>query len=80
MTSNEFIKVCLNMGYVAKDNRSIKSLNEWVKLNPKNSYTEEDFIEVHRCFDGNIYTNDKWRNEHGGFKSTRHFKNFSFNG
>lgn len=58
VNSKEFIESCLDGGYVPCF--KIKYLKQWIKQNPKDCYTDEDFINVYRCFDSDMYTDGEW--------------------
>lgn len=77
MTCEEFIKACVNSGYVYRS--EVKELKKWLEENPKEVYAEEYFIEVYRHFDAIRYENsfsDKWRLVERQ-KTTKHYTNIS---
>ena len=80
MTCDEFIKACVDGGYIYRS--EVKGLKEWLKQNPKETYTEECFIEVYRHFEAiRNNTSDKWRfgcdGRLNGYRMTKHYKNIS---
>lgn len=75
MTSEEFIQACFDGGYVSRKDR--KRLKEWLERHPKESYTEDDFIDVYRYFQmprpGDYVSNSKWTYHYDGHKTTKHY-------
>ena len=82
MTCDEFVKACVDGGYIYRS--EVKRLKEWLEQNPKESYTEEHFIEVYRHFEAIRYEDNisgKWHHGYdgrlNGYKTTKHYKNIS---
>lgn len=81
MTYDEFINACVDGGYIYRS--EVKELKKWLEENPKESYTEECFIEVYRHFETIRYEDNisnKWRYdpfELNGYKTTKRYKNIS---
>lgn len=81
MTCDEFIKACVDGGYVYRS--EVKELKKWLEENPKESYTDDCFIEVYRHFEAirpKFDTLGKWRSEFGVQKTTKRYKNITFVG
>lgn len=77
MTSKDFIKACIDRGYVVRS--KIKRLEEWVEKHPKDTYDENCFMEAYRYCESFRYGEhipyDKWRRFYGGTKTTKRYDN-----
>lgn len=78
MTSEEFIKACVDSGYITRFEK--KKLREWLDRHPKDSYTESDFITVYRHFNTSNHNDtahdDKW--QYTGFGNRTTYKRVDY--
>ena len=66
MNVKEFIEQCSKSGYSSK-----KECKAWCEEHPKNTYTEDDFLEVYRVSrSSRIGRGSKWQAMDGGHKTT----------
>lgn len=75
MTGKEFIKACIDGGYVARS--KVDMLKEWMKHHPKDTYDEDCLIQVYRYCEETRYGDDipcsKWRYMYNGIKTTKRY-------
>lgn len=75
MTLDEFKKIAASSGYGCA-----KTIDKWMKQNPKDEYTEDDFIALYRYHEDYMerfnrrYTSGIWRDTVQG-RTTKHYKN-----